>query len=321
MAKFIPTIGNGVVPNVYFVGRWVPRTINAKPVMYTTNLGAQIIFEVQDADHFTLSVELPNLTTPQTLSIYIDDELHLIQLTQTEYEFKLSSTSSHRIRIYFTGNSDQDEVWQGNDGLIVRNISVSKGTIRAVKPTGPLVAFVGDSITAGCWVRSKTPSIGYGADINYAAQLSRALNWEDYRIAYSAAGIIRYGTGGVPPAGKFLRYVNFNIKAPPINPDLVLINLGTNDYRYDDDVFEMYFVWFLKEVQNQFPHSRIIVIMPFNQAHHLVIERVIHTLKLELIPTSDWSIETNDEVHPNEHGSKIIANHLIDRFTETKNKL
>jgi Lysophospholipase L1 and related esterases len=321
MNQIIPTSANGCIPNVYFMGRWTTQTVETKPAMYTTNLGAQILFEVQNADYFTLEVVIKPLAAPQTLSVYIDNELHLTPLTQSKNDFKLSSNQSHIVRIYFTGNTDQDEVWLGNDGLTIKDITIDSGTLTAIKPAGPLVAFIGDSITAGCWVRSKAPSIGYGADLNYAAQLSRALDWEDYRIAYSAAGIIRYGTGGVPPAGKFVKYVNFSVKAPQINPDLVLINLGTNDARYEDDVFEMYFVWFINKVKKQFPHARIIIITPFNQAHAHVIKNVAKALKIELIPTLDWVIETNDEVHPNVEGSKAISDHLVAWFTEPQNRL
>lgn len=102
---------------------------------------------------------------------------------------------------------------------------------------------------------------------------------------------------------------------------MVLINLGTNDARYEDDVFEMYFVWFINEVKKQFPHARIIIIIPFNQAHAHVIKNVAKALKIELIPTLDWVIETNDEVHPNVEGSKAISDHLVAWFTEPQNRL
>jgi hypothetical protein len=59
-----------------------------------------------------------------------------------------------------------------------------------------------------------------GADLNYAALVSRKLNWEDYRVAYSAAGIIRYGTGGVPAAPRFINYVDYETPAPDFQPKL-----------------------------------------------------------------------------------------------------
>lgn len=157
MNQIIPTSANGCIPNVYFMGRWTTQTVESKPAMYTTNLGAQILFEVQNADYFTLEAVINPLSAPQTLSIYIDDELHLTPLTQSKNDFKLSSNQSHIVRIYFTGNTDQDEIWLGNDGLTIKDITIASGTLAAIKPAGPLVAFIGDSITAGCWVRSKAP--------------------------------------------------------------------------------------------------------------------------------------------------------------------
>lgn len=49
MERLIPTSANGTIPNLYFIGRWVPKKLANRSVMYTTNLGAQVTFEVQNA--------------------------------------------------------------------------------------------------------------------------------------------------------------------------------------------------------------------------------------------------------------------------------
>lgn len=313
MTDYVNTLSNSSIANVYFMGRWVQRRFQDTPIMYTTNLGAEILFQIEDSTYFELQTILPDLETPQTLSIDIDHQLQLVSLDKATIRFELNHSHSHLIRIVFTGNTDADDVWQGNQGLAIKSIRASKnGVLHPIKPNGPLVAFIGDSITAGCWVRGSHPSIDYGADINYAARLSQMFNWEDYRIAYSAAGILRYGTGGVPAAPRFINYVDFNITAPAVNPSMVFINLGTNDKKFEESLFQPFFMQFMREVQSKFSNSKLFVIVPFDQTHVESITSVSEALNISIIPTKDWNIETIDGVHPNVNGSITIAQKMSD---------
>lgn len=281
--------------------------------MYTTNLGAQVTFEVQNAASVILEWILPDLTIPQTVTIFVDDQPRLIELNEPRFELQLSSKSRHVVHLYFTGNTDQDEVWTSSAGLALADVHPSAGgQMHAVKPAGPLVAWIGDSITAGCWVREKVPSRGYGADLNYAALVSRKLNWEDYRVAYSAAGIIRYGTGGVPAAPRFINYVDYETPAPDFQPKFVFINLGTNDWQFDTPVFEMYFTAFMKEVQFKFNEAQIFVMIPLNQSHAKTIKTIAQTFNFTVIPTATWKYSTTDEVHPDVAGSQVLSRQLLD---------
>ncbi|GEB25312.1 GDSL-type esterase/lipase family protein [Pediococcus acidilactici] len=313
MERLIPTSANGTIPNLYFIGRWVPKKLANRSVMYTTNLGAQVTFEVQNAASVGLEWILPDLAIPQTVTIFVDDQPRLIELNEPRFELQLSSKSRHVVHLYFTGNTDQDEVWTSSAGLALADVHPSVGgQMHAVKPAGPLVAWIGDSITAGCWVREKVPSRGYGADLNYAALLSRKLNWEDYRVAYSAAGIIRYGTGGVPAAPRFINYVDYETPAPDFQPKFVFVNLGTNDWQFDTPVFEMYFTAFMKEVQFKFNEAQIFVMIPLNQSHAKTIKAIAQTFNFTVIPTVTWKYSTTDEVHPDVAGSQVLSRQLLD---------
>lgn len=313
MERLIPTSANGTIPNLYFIGRWVPKKLANRSVMYTTNLGAQVTFEVQNAASVSLEWILPDLAIPQTVTIFVDDQPRLIELKEPRFELQLSSKSRHVVHLYFTGNTDQDEVWTSSAGLALADVHPSVGgQMHAVKPAGPLVAWIGDSITAGCWVREKVPSRGYGADLNYAALVSRKLNWEDYRVAYSAAGIIRYGTGGVPAAPRFINYVDYETPAPDFQPKFVFVNLGTNDWQFDTPVFEMYFTAFMKEVQFKFNEAQIFVMIPLNQSHAKTIKAIAQTFNFTVIPTATWKYSTTDEVHPDVAGSQVLSRQLLD---------
>jgi hypothetical protein len=54
--------------------------------MYTTNLGAQVDFEVQNAASVSLEWILPDLTIPQTVTIFVDDQPRLIELNEPRFE-------------------------------------------------------------------------------------------------------------------------------------------------------------------------------------------------------------------------------------------
>ncbi|MDC9259406.1 hypothetical protein PSL56_17920, partial [Clostridioides difficile] len=70
-------------PNLYFIGRWVPKKFANRSVMYTTNLGAQVTFEVQNAASVILEWILPDLTIPQTVPNFVDDQQRRLEINET----------------------------------------------------------------------------------------------------------------------------------------------------------------------------------------------------------------------------------------------
>ncbi|ANZ69549.1 SGNH/GDSL hydrolase family protein [Pediococcus claussenii] len=320
-SRYVVTASNSNLINAYFMGRWVEKSIGQKSAMYTTNLGAQIIFELHSASAFTIEVQrtLPKTFIPQTLNVYIDDQLKSIQLSKNTFDFKITPEEKHVVRIFFAGNTDKDEVWQAQQGLAITKIN-SNGVMQPIKPSGKTIAFIGDSITAGCWLRSSAlPSIGYGADINYASLTAQRLNAIDYRIAYSATGIIRFGTGGVPAAPRFLNFIDINTSAPTIKPDVLIINLGTNDSKFDQDVFEFYLSNFISELKTKFDSIPIVIMVPFNQTFADVFRTLpVNDKQIKVVETKNWNITSTDGTHPDARGSVIAADHLI-KFLTTNN--
>ncbi|WP_353989700.1 GDSL-type esterase/lipase family protein [Pediococcus argentinicus] len=316
MKSYVETEPHSPELPVFFMGRWIEKELNNVQTMYTTNLGAQILFKTSQTKQIELDFirTIPDGATNQTLSIDIDHSKAIVELSNTKLNLNLPNSSDHIIKITFAGNTDADQVWTEQAGLAIKSITCAEGTITAIKPIGKTIAFIGDSITAGCWVRSKSPSSGYGADINYAARTAEYFDAIDYRIAYSAAGILRYGAGGVPAAGRFLNYIDINTSAPSIEADLVIVNLGTNDCKFDDATFTAFFKQFLNEVQNKFQGSKISVLIPFNQAFANAITSLISndfSNEIHLIKTSHWHVQTTDGTHPNKVGSIHASHNLI----------
>lgn len=313
--EYIETSANGIFSGVYFMGRWVKKTLANQTTMYTTNLGAAFLLMTKHTSCLKLKfMDTPPMARFQPeIAIFIDDRPELrFKVNEVPSELQLQSDRPHLIRFVFAGNSDSDEVWQHQQGLAITDISPKDtGQLTAVKPAGRTIAFIGDSITAGCWILCRVPSAGYAAESNYAAQTAQQLNAVDIRIAYSAAGLLRYGTGGVPAAPRFVKYVDFETKAPQLQPDLLVVNLGTNDRKLPSVLFETQFFSFIKELKQLFPKASLNVIIPFNQSFAQELRHLAkQDAQIHLIETQDWPITFTDGVHPDLNGSKIIAQHL-----------
>ncbi|MCV3320918.1 SGNH/GDSL hydrolase family protein [Pediococcus ethanolidurans] len=315
-AKYVETSANGLFSGVYFMGRWVSKVIANQNVMYTTNLGAALLLMTKSTDHLNLKFlnTIPNARFQPEIAIFIDDQSELrLKVDEVPDELQFETKKSHLVRITFAGNSDADEVWLRQRGLAINDISVpTSGKIIAVKPAGKTIAFIGDSITAGCWVKKRIPSSGYAAEQNYAAQTARKLNAQDIRIAYSAAGLLRYGTGGVPAAPRFVKYIDFETKAPQYKPDQVIINIGTNDRRFDGNLVQEQFLNFFNEIHQLFPNAALNALIPFNQSFATELQELATRFPklFFLIETRDWPITYTDGVHPDLHGSEVIAQRL-----------
>ncbi|AMV60537.1 Hypothetical protein ADU71_0950 [Pediococcus damnosus] len=315
-SKYVQTTANGCFAGAYFMGRWVQKSVLNQRAMYTTNLGAAILFMTKDTDCLKLAFAntTPTARFQPEIGIFIDDNPELrFKVNEVPDELHMKLSGPHLIRIVFAGNSDSDELWQYQQGLAITQLAVTNpGIMIPVKPAGKTIAFIGDSITAGCWVLKRTPSVGYAAEQNYAAQTVQILNAQDLRIAYSAAGLLRYGTGGVPAAPRFVKYINFETPAPSYHPDLVVLNIGTNDQRFDGNLMKIQFLNFFHELQDLFPKATLNVLIPFNQA----FSKELRELSQEnselffLIETAQWPLTYTDQAHPDLKGSTLAAQYL-----------
>nr|WP_232237907.1 SGNH/GDSL hydrolase family protein [Lactiplantibacillus plantarum] len=170
------------------------------------------------------------------------------------------------------------------------------------------VTWIGDSLTAGCWVMGKNPAEDYRAEANYAAVASDLLNARNVRIAYSAVGLSKPGTGGVPVLPEVLTAVDSKTTWQPVPTDLVVINVGTNDRHTDDTTFTVVLRRFLNQVQTLYPNSRLAVMIPFNQNFAAIIRAVVaEFMQLQLIETATWQLSTTDGVHLDLAGSRMAG--------------
>ena len=219
----------------------------------------------------------------------------------------------HTIEIMAAGNSDIDEVWQGNEGFAIKNIYLDNGAIMAA-PQRPVVNFIGDSITAGCWVVGNHPAADYRPETNYAGICADLLNVDSVRIAYSAGGVLRPATGGVPTADVFLGKIDDQTLWTPNHPDLTVINLGVNDRRFPLAQFTAAFDLFIQQVKLTFPHTPLAIMIPFSQTFASEIRKIATKHNCSIIETKTWSHSFTDGLHPDQAGAiaegKMLAQAL-----------
>jgi len=315
----LTTANNPVMP-AYFQGRWAVKTIKNTCVMFSTNLGAAFWFQVKQASFVTINLLDLAATASAWVAIQIDG-LPYQRIAVKTMPFRLTLDGQpHVVRVVMSGNTDLDPVWDGASGFAVEALQTD-GTLAAVKPGRHSLTFIGDSITAGCWVAGKTPARDYRGEANYAAIASDLLNARDVRIAYSAIGVNKLGRGGVPPLPNVLTAIDRQTPWQPTPADDVVINVGTNDGLESAESFTVLLKQFINQVQDLYPNSRIAVLVPFNQRFDQVIRTVVPAfMTVQLIETADWELSTTDGVHLDLAGSQAagqqLAQHLRDLYPE-----
>lgn len=300
---------NPLLP-VEFVGRWAPKVINGQAVMYTTNLGAEVWCQVVDAHEVTVTMLDLALGAPSWLAIQIDGlPYQRVPIKSTPLRLTLDG-HRHVLRLVMSGNTDEDPVWTGAGGFAVQNVATD-GRLTPVQPGRHSLTFIGDSLTAGCWVAGRMPAEDYRGEANYAAIASDQLDARDVRIGYSAAGLSKPGTGGVPPLVDVLTAIDVETPWQPVPTDVVVINVGTNDGRQSAAEFTTTFRQFINQVQTLYPNSRLAVMIPFNQRFDRVIRAVVaEFMQVELVETADWPLSRTDHVHLDLAGSQVAGQQL-----------
>lgn len=275
-------------------------------------LGSTINFKISHSTH--LSIETVNhaneIAPSQFFAVRIDDGQWLRwPATQQTITVPLSE-DEHQITIMTAGNTDLDDVWFHEQDFAIHSLTVDDQAVIKPVERSQHILVLGDSITAGCWVNGKHASADYRPESNYVGIASDLLpEWEFHRVAYSAAGVLRSGTGNVPPAKAWLANLDAHRVAPPAKFELVVIALGVNDRRYSTEQFTTAYRAYVKEVQARYA-APIALMVPFLQSFRAAITMVGKQLGMPVIQTTDWCPSTTDGLHPDQNGSLVAGRHF-----------
>lgn len=139
------------------------------------------------------------------------------------------------------------------------------------------IEFIGNSITCGYGIEDTNPQCGFSYDtenhtLTYAHRTARALNADYNVVARSGIGIYRnYGSprqGDIktmPHEYDYTMLYNHDLKwdFSKFTPDIVCINLGTNDLsegNYDMDLYEAHYRSFLRHLREVYPDTKIVLL-------------------------------------------------------------
>jgi lysophospholipase L1-like esterase len=219
-----------------------------------------------------------------------------------------------------------------------------KATVGSPDPLGRRIEFVGDSITAGYGVDGEDQTCPFSAqtenvDESYAALTAQALGAEVVTEAFQGKGVYRNHDGTLSETMPALYpRVLPDASAPAWDaaswtPDVVVVNLGTNDFSAGDpgEGFVAAFDDFAKAVREKRPHALIVLALgpmlsdsePKN-AHQLTLARTYlqkvvadrqaaGDTKVALVefPSQDGSLGYGCEWHPSRATQQEMAAVLV----------
>lgn len=301
-----------LLPLANRTGRWTIKNAPGGPALYTTNLGSILRCQVTKSHHFIINVENRHaqLGPSQQYAVRIDGQAWQRFPASIDRANLTISIASHTIEVMTAGNSDLDAVWDGNQGFAIRSVEIEDAGQVTTATIRPVVDFIGDSITAGCWVNGKHAAVDYRPESNYTAIAADLLDVDSVRIAYSAGGVLRPATGGVPVASGFLPRIDRTTPWQPNRPQLVVVNLGVNDRRFSNADFIGAYEAFIRQVLAAFPAAPVVLLVPFSQSFKPQITAIGHGHHLPVIDTAGWCPSYTDGLHPDQAGSCAAGKQL-----------
>lgn len=187
------------------------------------------------------------------------------------------------------------------------------------------VEFLGDSITEGVLVHGVRPGKetwpwrGDGR-LAYSCQTALRLGAQWRQCGFGRLGVTVEGNGGVPVAPDSFNWFYKDCPRDNWQPDLVVVNQGTNDGGRPSEQFRPAYARYLKVIREAYPNARIAAMRPFNGAHaddilgEVVVRQGLGDRKISYVDTTGWlgPGDYTDGVHPNVAGGAKAADRLAE---------
>ena len=154
------------------------------------------------------------------------------------------------------------------------------------------IEFIGDSITAGYGNMGSPETKKFflseeDATNTYGYLTAKQLNAEVTIVGMSGAGIVQDSGGGAPSAPVYWDTYSskhqsdkYDFSSPA--PDVVVVNLGTNDYGIKPEVFAPAYKTFIKNVRAKYPNAFILcTIGSMASMHYNTIAETVSELNSE----------------------------------------
>jgi lysophospholipase L1-like esterase len=330
-----PTVA-GLIPagdnRIRYMGRWDTRPDGA----ITVNSGSSLLLRFSGR---SLQGLFQPVGSPPQIYISIDGAgPHLLNVDQAVLELApaVSGEGPHTLVLEVKDVNQNTNRWTPPLQSALIFLGVVPGAGGAVLDPAPALTgrwgagalrmeFYGDSITEG--VRAISMATGpEGSDgtRNYSYLTGLAFGANITEVGFGAQGILRGGGGGVPAAGAAFPF-NFagSPRAAAPEPQVVVLNQGTNDGGASPTSFEPAYLAFLRQVRAAHPGALIAAMRPFNGSQDAAIHAAVQAMqdpRVIYIDTDGWLELTNSPdyteqptgLHPSLSGHAKAARLLTD---------
>ncbi|AFY98407.1 neck passage structure protein [Leuconostoc phage LN25] len=311
-----------IVDPVGFIGRWFDKTIGGVQTKTTINQGSELYFKVKNTKTINVNFVLNTALKTPVFAYSIDGAPMKRQLT-TSPTLPPVTNGEHIIRIVVEALDEHEDKWNGEKGVSFNNVTVdSGGTVTGVLPKNRKIMFFGDSITEGIRVLSMDANPnGNSATGAWPFIASEQLNSISYRVGFGASGVTTGGSGYVPPLLQNIDNMTASKTTPYYEPDIVVVNIGTNDGKSTSSNFITQFNTALDRLSIKYSGTPIFVILPFNGAKRSEITTCVSDrTNVYLVDTAGWGVSTTDGVHPNQAGGITAGNKTAEYITSILGK-
>jgi lysophospholipase L1-like esterase len=240
-------------------------------------------------------------------------------------EIKVQYSTLSRID---TGTAYAEDRWTTSSAhrLVVTGIKIdASASISATTPRPLSLTIFGDSIT-----EQAVPGLAHQG---YAAKLADAINAEYSQIAFGYLGI-EYEYGADTPAPRLVDSWNLHFQGQSRlttgsltpQPDIIAINIGTNDHALGGPVatatFESNLNTILTAMRTAAPTAKVVVIVPFALRYATQIAAAVSGRSNMFVTnlgatgqTFVASPNSDDNLHPNVTGSALAATAIAADWT------
>jgi lysophospholipase L1-like esterase len=238
------------------------------------------------------------------------------------------AVADHTVALFVRGMSEFEARW--TPPLVASTtflgFEVAGGNIvKTPRPERLKIEFLGDSITEGVALHAKgpqdqtTPNWRTDGPRGYAALTAMALQAEWRQVGFGRQGLTIGGNGGVPKAQDAFNWFYAGVPRDAWQPDLVVINQGTNDRSAGGETFAPLYLAFLALVRTGYPQAKIAALRPFvgdygtEVSAQVAARKAAGDAKVFYIDTGGWTApgDFTDGVHPNVSGSAKISEKLV----------
>jgi lysophospholipase L1-like esterase len=313
---------------VHLFGRWDRRLPDR---VITVNGGSYIVARF-DGRSITARFDLARNKPPlPTIAWRIDEE---VQWREAEIAASIElekdlKPGEHTIQLVVRGLDEHQPRWA--EPLTASITFVGFDLPNAGKLLDPpdrpklKIEFLGDSITEGVLVHSKQPgretwpwlTDGLRA---YPALTALRLGAQWRQVGFGAVGVTQSGSGGVPAAPDSFDWFYENCPRDDWQPDVVVVNHGTNDRGATSEKFRPAYATYLSRIRKACPDAKILALRPFAGTHADDIKAEVAARNdagdknVTFVDTTGWLDRTDftDGIHPNAGAGPKVAEKLTE---------